>query len=52
MLELRAATNLARLWSQQGRVDAVPALLAPLVGAFSEGLDLHDLRIARALLQH
>jgi tetratricopeptide (TPR) repeat protein len=51
MLELRAATNLARLWSQQGRSDAVPALLAPLVGAFSEGLDLHDLRIARALLE-
>ena len=52
ILELRAATNLARLWSQQGRVDDVPALLAPLVGAFSEGLDLHDLRIARALLEH
>ena len=30
-------------------VDAA-ALLAPLVGAFSEGLDLRDLRIARALL--
>jgi len=50
MLELRAATNLARLWSQQGRSDAAGALLAPLVAGFSEGLDLHDLQMARAVL--
>ena len=51
MLELRAATNLARLWSQQGRDDAAGALLAPLVAAFSEGHDLRDLQIARAVLR-
>jgi predicted ATPase len=50
MLELRAATNLARLWSQQGRSDAAGALLAPLVAAFSEGLDLRDMQVARAVL--
>jgi predicted ATPase len=50
ILELRAATNLARLWSQQGRTDAAGALLAPLVERFSEGLDLPDLRTARAVL--
>jgi tetratricopeptide (TPR) repeat protein len=50
ILELRSATNLARLWSQQGREAAV-TLLAPLVETFREGLDLHDLRIARAVLE-
>src|SRR5262249_18369592 len=50
MLGLRAATNLARLWSQQGRSDAAGALLAPLVSAFSEGHDLRDLQVARAVL--
>jgi tetratricopeptide (TPR) repeat protein len=50
MPELRAATSLARLWSQQGRHDAVAGLLTPLIGAFREGLDLRDLQDARALL--
>jgi predicted ATPase len=50
MLELRAATHLARLWSQQGRSDAAGTLLAPLVAGFSEGLELRDLQMARAVL--
>jgi predicted ATPase len=50
MLELRSATNLARLWSQQGRHDEARAMLGPLVAAFTEGHDLHDLRLARTIL--
>jgi predicted ATPase len=50
MLELRAATRLARVLTTDGRTDELRALLAPLVGAFREGLDLRDLRDARALL--
>jgi hypothetical protein len=48
--ELRAATSLAQLWSRQGRRAEAAALLEPLIAAFSEGLDLHDLQHARAVL--
>jgi tetratricopeptide (TPR) repeat protein len=48
--ELRAATNLARLWLEQGRRAEAVALLQPLIASFSEGLDLHDLRLAQAIL--
>ncbi len=51
MHELRAATDLARLWSEQGRRLEAVALLRPLVAAFSEGLDLRDLRLAQAILE-
>jgi predicted ATPase len=37
--ELRAATSLARLRRQQGRPQEALALLAPIVGWFTEGLD-------------
>jgi len=50
-LELRAATGLARLWISQGCVSRARALLAPLVAAFREGLELLDLREARAVLE-
>ncbi len=49
-LELRAATGLARLWMAQGRTAEARALLAPLIDAFREGLELPDLRDARAVL--
>jgi predicted ATPase len=51
MLELRAATSLARLWQQQGQHAAARALLAPIYGWFTEGFDTADLQDASALLQ-
>jgi predicted ATPase len=48
--ELRAATNLARLWAEQGRRDEARDLLAPIHGWFSEGFGMRDLQDARALL--
>jgi predicted ATPase len=50
-LELRAATDLARLWLQQGKRDQAQALLAPVYAWFSEGFDSVDLREAKALLE-
>jgi predicted ATPase len=50
-LELRAAMSLARLWQQQGQRDAARALLAPVYGWFTEGLDTTDLQEAKALLE-
>jgi predicted ATPase len=48
--ELRAATNLARLWGEQGRRDEARDLLAPVYGWFTEGFDTADLKDAKALL--
>jgi predicted ATPase len=48
--ELRAAVSLARLWHQQGKPAEARALLMPVYGWFTEGLDTADLREARALL--
>jgi predicted ATPase len=48
--ELRAATSLARLRRQQGRPQEAVALLAPILGWFTEGLDTADLKDAKALL--
>jgi predicted ATPase len=49
--ELRAATNLARLWRAQGRRDEARELLAPIFGWFTEGFDMPDLIEAKALLE-
>jgi class 3 adenylate cyclase/predicted ATPase len=49
-LELRAAINLARLWSDQGKCAEVRNLLAPVYGWFSEGFGTSDLREAKAIL--
>jgi predicted ATPase len=49
-LELRAATNLARLWGDQGRRAEARDLLAPVYGWFTEGFDTPDLKEAKALL--
>jgi predicted ATPase len=48
--ELRAATSLARLRRQQGRREEAAALLAPILGWFTEGFDTADLQSARTLL--
>ena len=48
--ELRGATSLARLWRQQGRQQEAAALLAPVLGWFTEGFDTADLKEAKALL--
>jgi class 3 adenylate cyclase/tetratricopeptide (TPR) repeat protein len=49
-LELRAATSLAKLLSQMKRSEEARDLLAPIYGAFSEGLDQPDLRAAKSVL--
>ncbi len=49
-LELRAATSLARLRRSQGRKAEALELLRPVHDWFSEGLDTHDLRQAKAVL--
>jgi predicted ATPase len=48
--ELRAAMSLARLRRQQGRPQEAAALLAPILGWFTEGLDTADLKDAKALI--
>lgn len=48
--ELRAATSLARLWKQQGRITEARELLTPVYGWFTEGFDMADLKDAKALL--
>jgi predicted ATPase len=48
--ELRAATSLARLWADQGRLADARDLLAPLYDSFTEGFDTPDLKEAKALL--
>lgn len=50
-LELRAATSLARLWQQQGKIEDAHQLLAPVYGWFTEGFDTRDLQEAKALLE-
>ncbi len=49
-LELRAATSLARLWRDHGRLAQARDLLAPVYGWFTEGFDTADLKDAKALL--
>ena len=51
LLELRAATSLARLWQQEGRRGEARQTLGEIYGWFTEGLDTGDLREAKALLE-
>ena len=51
MLELRAATSLARLWQDQGKTGRARDLLAPTYGWFTEGFGTTDLKDAKALLE-
>ena len=48
--ELRAATNLARLWQGQGKNSDARGLLAPVYEWFTEGFETPDLKDAKALL--
>ena len=49
-LELRAATSLARAWSELGKQSEARNLLASAYGWFAEGLGTSDLKEAGALL--
>jgi len=51
VLELRAATGLARLWREQGKLSEARDLLAPLHHWFTEGLNTRVLQDAKALLK-
>lgn len=48
--ELRAATRLAGLWRDQGRIDEARRLLEPIVAGFTEDIDTLPLLEAKALL--
>src|SRR5262249_16074925 len=50
LFELRAATDLSRLWAAQGRMRDARALLSEVYGWFTEGFETADLRAARTLL--
>jgi class 3 adenylate cyclase/predicted ATPase len=49
-LELRAATSLARLWSDRGKNTEAYDLLAAIYGWFTEGFNMPDLKEAKILL--
>jgi predicted ATPase len=49
--ELRAATQLARLWVEGGERQRAHDLLAPIYDWFTEGFDAPDLQDAKALLE-
>lgn len=49
--ELRAATDLARLWQGQGKSAGARALLGPVYDWFTEGFDTADLQDAKMLLE-
>jgi predicted ATPase len=51
LLKLRAATSLALLWRDQGKVQQARELLAPVYGWFTESFDTRDLKEAKALLE-
>ena len=49
--ELRAATDLARLWRNQHRAAEARELLGSVYGRFTEGFNAADLREAKSLLK-
>jgi class 3 adenylate cyclase/tetratricopeptide (TPR) repeat protein len=49
-LELRAATDLSRLWMKQGKHAEARDVLGSIYGRFNEGLDTPDVKEAKAVL--
>jgi class 3 adenylate cyclase/predicted ATPase len=49
--ELRASTNLARLWQQQGKQHEARNTLSEIYSWFTEGFDTKDLQEAKALIE-
>jgi predicted ATPase len=49
-LELRAATDSAKVWQKQGRRAEALDVLSSVCGRFNEGFDTCDLKEARDLL--
>jgi predicted ATPase len=49
--ELRATTDLARLWQRKGKGKEAKQVLAPVYGWFTEGFDTQDLKESKALLE-
>lgn len=49
-LELRAATDLAALWMDQGKRENALEVLTPVYGWFTEGFETQDLKQAKVLL--
>ena len=49
-LELRASTDLARLWMNQGKCTEALDVLSSIYGRFTEGFETRDLKEAEALL--
>jgi tetratricopeptide (TPR) repeat protein len=50
LLELRAATSLAKVWHEQGKTTEARELLTPVYNWFTEGFDTRDLKEAKAVL--
>jgi predicted ATPase len=50
LLELRVATDLARLWAEHGQRNQALDLLGSVCGEFTEGFDTTDLKVAKTLL--
>jgi predicted ATPase len=51
-LELRATTDLSRLWQQQGKRAQARQVLAEIYSWFTEGFETADLQAARVLLEN
>jgi predicted ATPase/class 3 adenylate cyclase len=49
-LELRAATDLARLWMKQGKRAEAHNVVSSIYGRFTQGLDTQDLKSANTVL--
>jgi tetratricopeptide (TPR) repeat protein len=51
LFELRAGTDVGRLWAEQGRRTEALRLLVPIYDGFTQGLGAPDLEVAREVLR-
>jgi predicted ATPase len=51
MLELRAATSLAKLWRKLDKLDDAKRILRSVYSRFTEGVDNRDLIEAKTVLE-